>query len=174
MAWSAAVALFGSVVFMLIVGWGADLLLGSSPWGIVVGIVIGSIIGFLQFFRTTSQILKPKPNDFERVSLTSNIIIAENTKSEEIPTDQDIENIEANVEENIKESTDLKTDDIVEEISQQRTIENEEEISQQKTIENEAEIKSENELLTEDHEVNQTIEELGEEIIELEIENVDK
>ena len=58
LAWSAGIAFFGAVVFMLILGWGADLLLGSSPWGIVVGIVIGSVIGFVQFFRITSQIFK--------------------------------------------------------------------------------------------------------------------
>ena len=58
LALSAGIALFGSVAFMLIIGWFADLLLGTSPWGIVAGIVVGSAIGFLQFFRTTSQILK--------------------------------------------------------------------------------------------------------------------
>ncbi len=60
LAMSAAIALFGSVVFLLIIGWFADLLLGTSPWGIVGGIVLGSSIGFLQFFRMTSQILKNK------------------------------------------------------------------------------------------------------------------
>jgi hypothetical protein len=58
LAWSAGVAFFAAVVFMLVLGWGADLLLGSSPWGIVGGIVLGSIIGFVQFFRITSQIFK--------------------------------------------------------------------------------------------------------------------
>ena len=58
MAYSAAIVLFGSVVFMMILGWFADLLLGSSPWGIVGGIILGSIIGFIQFFRITSQIFK--------------------------------------------------------------------------------------------------------------------
>jgi len=58
LAYSAAIALFASVVFMLIVGWGADLLFGSSPWGVVVGIVLGALIGFIQFFRITSQIFK--------------------------------------------------------------------------------------------------------------------
>jgi hypothetical protein len=58
LAYSAAIALFASVVFMLVVGWGADLLLGTSPWGVVVGIVVGALIGFIQFFRITSQILK--------------------------------------------------------------------------------------------------------------------
>ena len=58
LAWSAAIALFGAVIIMLIIGWGADLLLGSSPWGIVIGIVIGALIGFIQFFRITSEIFR--------------------------------------------------------------------------------------------------------------------
>jgi len=58
MAYSAAIVLFASVVFMMIFGWFADLLLGSSPWGIVGGIILGGIIGFIQFFRITSQIFK--------------------------------------------------------------------------------------------------------------------
>ncbi len=62
LAWSAGVAFFGSVAFTLFLGWLADLLLGSFPWGIVGGIVLGSIIGFLQFFRITSRIF-PRKND---------------------------------------------------------------------------------------------------------------
>ena len=58
LAWSAAIALFGAVLIMLIIGWGADLLFGSSPWGIVIGIIIGAAIGFLQFFRITGEIFK--------------------------------------------------------------------------------------------------------------------
>ena len=58
MAYSAAIVFFGSVVFMMILGWLADWLLGSSPWGIVGGIILGGIIGFVQFFRITSQIFK--------------------------------------------------------------------------------------------------------------------
>ena len=58
LAWSAGIAFFGAIVFMLFLGWIADLLLGSSPWGIVGGIVLGSIIGFMQFFRISSQIFK--------------------------------------------------------------------------------------------------------------------
>lgn len=58
LAYAAAITLFASVVFCLIIGWFADLLLGSSPWGIVLGIVLGAVIGFLQFFRITSQIFK--------------------------------------------------------------------------------------------------------------------
>lgn len=58
LAYSAAIVLFASVVFMLVIGWGADVLFGSSPWGIVSGIVLGALIGFFQFFRLTSQIFK--------------------------------------------------------------------------------------------------------------------
>lgn len=57
-AWSMGIAFFSSVVFMLLLGWGADLLIGSSPWGVVAGIVIGSLIGFVQLFRLSSQIFR--------------------------------------------------------------------------------------------------------------------
>jgi F0F1-type ATP synthase assembly protein I len=60
LAYAAAITLFASIVFMLIIGWFADLLFGSSPWGVVIGVVIGSLIGFIQFFRMTSQIFKNK------------------------------------------------------------------------------------------------------------------
>ena len=58
LAYSAGIVLFASVAFMLVIGWGADVLLGSSPWGLVSGIVLGALIGFVQFFRLTSQIFK--------------------------------------------------------------------------------------------------------------------
>ena len=58
LAYSAGIVLFASVAFMLVIGWGADVLFGSSPWGIVLGIGIGALIGFVQFFRITSQIFK--------------------------------------------------------------------------------------------------------------------
>ena len=60
LAYAAAIMLFSSVVFMLIIGWIFDWLLGTSPWGIVVGIAVGAIIGFYQFFRLTSQIINDK------------------------------------------------------------------------------------------------------------------
>ena len=56
LAWSAGIAFFGAIVFMLFIGWIADLVLGSSPWGLVGGIILGAIIGFIQFFRISSQI----------------------------------------------------------------------------------------------------------------------
>lgn len=58
LALSAGITLFGSVVALMIVGYLVDRYSGSSPTGLVVGIILGSIIGFVQFFRLTSQILK--------------------------------------------------------------------------------------------------------------------
>lgn len=60
LAYAAAITLVGAVVFMLVIGWFVDLLIGSSPWGVVGGIILGSVIGFYQFFRLTSQIHKNK------------------------------------------------------------------------------------------------------------------
>jgi F0F1-type ATP synthase assembly protein I len=64
LAWSAGIVFFSSIVFMLFVGWGADWVFQSSPWGIVAGIVLGSIIGFVQFFRISSQIFNPRKSEF--------------------------------------------------------------------------------------------------------------
>ena len=58
LAWSAGITLFASIVFMMLFGWFADLLFGSSPWGLVGGMVLGSIIGFVQFFRINQEILR--------------------------------------------------------------------------------------------------------------------
>ena len=69
LAWSAAVVLLGSVVFLMVIGWIFDLIFGSKPWGIVGGIVIGGLIGFFQFFRITSQILKPSQSEFRATSI---------------------------------------------------------------------------------------------------------
>src|SRR3954454_17458181 len=58
LAYSAGIAFFVAIVFMMFLGWIADLLLGSTPWGIVGGIVLGAVIGFMQLFRISSQIFK--------------------------------------------------------------------------------------------------------------------
>lgn len=63
LAYAAALTLFGAIVFMLIVGWIFDLIFGSTPWGIVVGIAVGAVIGFYQFFKLTSQIINDKKDN---------------------------------------------------------------------------------------------------------------
>src|SRR6476469_3200796 len=60
--YAAGVTFFATVAFMLFIGWGADLLLGTKPWGIVVGIVLGAVMAFIQFFRITNRIYE-RPKD---------------------------------------------------------------------------------------------------------------
>jgi F0F1-type ATP synthase assembly protein I len=60
LAFSIGIAFFGSVLVMLGIGWLVDLWLKTAPWGIVVGIVLGSIIGFYQLVKTLNQINRPK------------------------------------------------------------------------------------------------------------------
>lgn len=59
LAYSAGIVFFVSVAFMLLLGWLADLLLGSAPFGLVAGIVVGSAIGFIQFFNISKRIYEP-------------------------------------------------------------------------------------------------------------------
>jgi F0F1-type ATP synthase assembly protein I len=66
LGYAAGITFFATIAFMLFIGWGADLLLGSKPWGMVVGIVLGSVIAFIQFFRITSRIYN-KPSDIPAV-----------------------------------------------------------------------------------------------------------
>jgi ATP synthase protein I len=58
LAYAAAITLFASVAFLLGVGWALDRWLNSSPWGMVGGIILGSVVGLYQFVRITSQIYK--------------------------------------------------------------------------------------------------------------------
>ncbi len=60
LAWSTGIVLFGSIVLMMLIGWGADLLFGTTPWGMIVGLVIGAVIGFIQLFRVSSEIFRRK------------------------------------------------------------------------------------------------------------------
>jgi ATP synthase protein I len=55
-AYAAALALFFSVATMLGIGWLLDRWLGTSPWLMVVGIVLGSALGLYEFVRLTSRI----------------------------------------------------------------------------------------------------------------------
>jgi ATP synthase protein I len=56
LAYAAAISLFASVVAGLIVGWLLDRWLGTSPWLLVIGIVLGAAAGFYEFIRATSKI----------------------------------------------------------------------------------------------------------------------
>jgi ATP synthase protein I len=55
-AYGAALVLFSSVVALGGAGWLLDRWLGTKPWLLVVGIILGSIAGFYQFVRLTSKL----------------------------------------------------------------------------------------------------------------------
>jgi ATP synthase protein I len=52
---SAGFAMFSSVLAGFLIGWGLDRWLKISPWGVVVGIVLGSAAGFYELVRLTSN-----------------------------------------------------------------------------------------------------------------------
>lgn len=56
LAYAAALSLFAAVLAGLIVGWLLDRWLGTWPWLLVVGLVLGSVAGFYEFIRATSKL----------------------------------------------------------------------------------------------------------------------
>jgi ATP synthase protein I len=56
LAYAAAFSLFASVVSGMIVGWLLDRWLGTRPWLLVAGIVLGSAAGFYEFIRASSKL----------------------------------------------------------------------------------------------------------------------
>lgn len=56
LAYAAAISLFAAVVAGLIVGWLLDRWLGTQPWLLVVGLVLGAAAGFYEFIRATSKL----------------------------------------------------------------------------------------------------------------------
>jgi len=55
-AYAAALSLFFCVATLLGLGLLLDRWLGTSPWLLVAGIVLGSVVGLYQFVRLTSRI----------------------------------------------------------------------------------------------------------------------
>jgi len=56
LAYGAAFTLFTSVAAFLGLGWLIDRWLGTQPWFLVGGIVLGAAAGFYQFVRITSKL----------------------------------------------------------------------------------------------------------------------
>ena len=56
LAYAAAFSLFSAVVAGLVAGWLMDRWLGTRPWLLVAGIVLGAVVGFYQFIRMTSKL----------------------------------------------------------------------------------------------------------------------
>lgn len=55
-AYAAALGLFFSVAAMTGAGWLLDRWLGTRPWLLVVGLVLGAAVGFFEFVRLTSKL----------------------------------------------------------------------------------------------------------------------
>ena len=56
LAYGAALVLFSSVISFCGLGWLLDHWLGTKPWLLVAGIVLGAIAGFYQFIKLTSKL----------------------------------------------------------------------------------------------------------------------
>jgi ATP synthase protein I len=56
LAYAAALTLVASVVSLCGVGWVLDRWLGTKPWLLLSGIVLGAVAGFYQFIRLTSKL----------------------------------------------------------------------------------------------------------------------
>ncbi|HKV34023.1 MAG TPA: AtpZ/AtpI family protein [Pyrinomonadaceae bacterium] len=54
-AYAAGITLFASVVSFCGVGYLLDRWLGTEPWLLVVGIVLGSAVGLFEFVRLSSK-----------------------------------------------------------------------------------------------------------------------
>jgi len=56
LAYAAAFSLFAAVVAGLILGWLLDRWLGTQPWLLLTGIVLGSVAGLYEFIRSSSKL----------------------------------------------------------------------------------------------------------------------
>ena len=56
LVYAAVLSILFSIISFLIVGWLLDRWLGTSPWLVVGGVVLGSVIGFYEFIRLISKI----------------------------------------------------------------------------------------------------------------------
>jgi ATP synthase protein I len=56
LAYAAALSLFAAVAAGLVLGWLLDRWLGTRPWLLVAGLVLGAAVGFYEFIRASSKL----------------------------------------------------------------------------------------------------------------------
>ncbi len=56
LVYGAVLSLVFSVLSLLLVGWALDRWLGTEPYLIVTGIVLGAVVGFYQFIKLISRL----------------------------------------------------------------------------------------------------------------------
>ena len=54
-AYAAGITLFATVAVFCGAGWFLDKWLGTQPWCLIVGIVVGSALGLFEFVRISSK-----------------------------------------------------------------------------------------------------------------------
>jgi ATP synthase protein I len=54
-AYAAGIALFAAVVTFCAAGWLVDKWFHTDPWGLIIGIVLGSAAGLFEFVRLSSK-----------------------------------------------------------------------------------------------------------------------
>jgi ATP synthase protein I len=54
-AYAAGLALFTSVAAFCGAGWLVDKWFKTEPWGLVIGIILGSAVGLFEFIRLSSK-----------------------------------------------------------------------------------------------------------------------
>ena len=54
-AYAAGIALFASVATLCAAGWFIDKWFNTGPWGLIIGIVLGSAAGLFEFVRLSSK-----------------------------------------------------------------------------------------------------------------------
>lgn len=58
--WVAGGSFFGSIASGTLLGYVADRLLGTDPWLVVAGIVLGSYAGFLRLWQYSRKMVEPR------------------------------------------------------------------------------------------------------------------
>ena len=56
LAYAAAFSLFAAVISGMLAGWLLDRWLGTKPWLLVTGLVLGAAAGFYEFVRAGSKL----------------------------------------------------------------------------------------------------------------------
>jgi len=56
---AAAYTLVGAVVLLGAGGYGLDRWLGTSPWGLIIGLLLGIAVGFYELVKSTWQRREP-------------------------------------------------------------------------------------------------------------------
>ena len=56
LVYAAVFAIVSSILVCLVGGWLLDKWLGTSPWLVVAGLLVGTVIGFYEFIRIMSRV----------------------------------------------------------------------------------------------------------------------